>query len=181
MVKSLAVAAAFCASASAFMAPTPLARAPAAQQSGVSFLMVSHREKTLCQAATEHACSGTAGASLPWLLVVCFMARGHSSRQLCAVGGSIDVVSVLCLCVHRRTAVERNVAERPGLNYPLATKQNMIAADAFRRTCMCSCAPPPPRELNEVKFYSGRPLQCVPLASFTLCLSVARTLKTRLG
>lgn len=37
MVKSLAVAAAFCASASAFMAPTPLARAPAAQQSGVSF------------------------------------------------------------------------------------------------------------------------------------------------
>lgn len=36
MVNSLAVAAAFCASASAFITPTPLARTAAPQQSGVS-------------------------------------------------------------------------------------------------------------------------------------------------
>ena len=36
MVNSLAVAAAFCASASAFMAPTPLARTAAPQRGGVS-------------------------------------------------------------------------------------------------------------------------------------------------
>eukprot|EP00752_Nemacystus_decipiens_P009070 g8098.t1 len=45
MVKSIAVAAAFCASASAFMAPTPLARAPAAQQGGMS--MQAAKSKSL--------------------------------------------------------------------------------------------------------------------------------------
>lgn len=39
MAKSIAVAAALCASASAFMTPTPLSRAPAANDNGVSRLV----------------------------------------------------------------------------------------------------------------------------------------------
>ncbi|CAN0020838.1 unnamed protein product [Pylaiella littoralis] len=45
MVKSFAVATALCASASAFMAPTPLARAPVAQQGGMS--MAAAKSKSL--------------------------------------------------------------------------------------------------------------------------------------
>lgn len=100
MVNSLAVAAAFCASASAFMAPTPLARAPASQQGGVSFLVLSYTAARMFRSLAFNP-------SLP-LAIVCPMTCIHSRRQLrvLLLDGQLCVL-FLVGWVHRRTARER--------------------------------------------------------------------------